>query len=211
MIQCAECDETVASELAKRQARDETEGLFRRLRNSGLPLDYRTGARRQTDLPLIAGDAMTLCEMLGRSVRGLFLWGPAGSYKTSVAAAFLADQIRKGVEGRYVFVPDLFADIHASYRSDEAESRAAIVRRCTSAPCLVLDDLGKEKASEHAAGVIFEILDARYRKERNDGWLIVTSNFDLDALCDRFPTKEISDPIQRRLSELCVGVPMEAR
>lgn len=216
---CADCDIKVGQEIARRKARDEAERALLRLRNSNLPLDYRDGKRTIRDLGPRSVDALSVCHLLGLEVSGVYLSGPAGSLKTSVAAAYLAESIRRCGEsssmrpGLYVFVPDLLSGVHASYRSDDAESRDALVHRCVSAPWLVLDDLGKEKASAHAAGVIFEILDGRYRNRRPGQWLIVTSNFDLDALCDRFPNtadEDLADPIRRRLSELTVSVPMVA-
>lgn len=211
MTQCIECDKAVADELRKREARDAYERIHAALTRSGLPLDYRTGERRTGDLPGSVHHVLSMANMLGSGLRGVFLHGPAGTFKTSIAAAVLASHIRGGATGRYVLVPDLFADILASYRDDDVISRATLVDRCVSAPCLVLDDLGKEKASEHAAGVLFEILDGRYREARKGSWLIVTSNYDLDALCDRFPTREMADPIRRRIAELTISVPMGAK
>src|SRR2546426_459463 len=49
-IQCADCDALVAVELSKRAERDHAEATFRRLRNSGLPIDYRTGTRTIADV-----------------------------------------------------------------------------------------------------------------------------------------------------------------
>lgn len=209
MIQCAECDSLIALELDKLSVRDRAEQLENRLRHSALPIDYRTGARHIGHLPEITRKVVAMCEKLDDKSRGLFLCGPAGSFKTSVAAAFLADRIRAGKSGRYVFVPDLMSDVHASYRSNDTETRDAIVARCVGARLLVLDDLGKERASEHAAGVIFEIIDGRYRNPRPGDWTIVTSNYRLGTLCDRFPSEHFGDPIERRLSELTLDVPME--
>lgn len=206
MIQCEECDAFVEIELLRIANRDRLEQLSARLRQSGLPLDYRDGVRDLQNLPVAL--RAQIVGIMRDGARGIFLHGPAGSYKTSAAAAYLADQIHEGHSGRYVFVPDLMSDVHASYRSDETESRDQIVSRCANARLLVLDDLGKEKASEHAAGVIFEILDYRYRNHRPGDWTIATSNYDLDALCARFPNEELAEPIRRRLSELTVAVPM---
>jgi DNA replication protein DnaC len=207
MIQCVECDAAVADEIQRRAERDLKEREYRNLRHSGLPIDYRTGSRTLGDVPLNV-EALEFCLSLGGELRGLFLNGPAGSFKTTVAAAFLARKIREGVNGRYVFIPDLFSDVHASYNDNSGETRAALVEACIRPTALVLDDLGKEKASEHAAGVILEILDNRYRNSRHGDWLIVTSNYDLDCLCDRFPREQFGDPIRRRLAELTVDIPM---
>jgi DNA replication protein DnaC len=209
----------VGEEIKRREARDEREWEERRLLESGLPVAYRHGARSVCDLPPACADALSLCHLLGEELRGMYLSGGAGTFKTSIAASWLAQEVRKAKDskqlspGRYVFVPDLLSDVHASYRNDDGDSRAALVSRCVNARWLVLDDLGKEKASPHAAGVIFEILDGRYRNYRAGQWLIVASNFDLDALCDRFPSgsdDDFADPIRRRISELTVNVPMEA-
>lgn len=211
MALCIECDRGVDEELARRAARDEHEATERRLRLSGLPLAYRDGSRLLGDLPLSTADVMSLCQMLGNGLRGLYLHGPAGAYKTSVAAAFLASQIRGGARGLYISVQDLMSDLHASYNGS-GETRAAIVERLVDAPCLVLDDLGKEKPSEHAAGALFEILDGRYRAATN--WLIVTSNYALPELAERLAAgagEVLADPIRRRLSELTMAVQMDAR
>ena len=169
---------------------------------------YRDGSRLLGHLPMRVGNAVTLCQMLGSGIRGIYFYGPAGTFKTSIAASYLASQVRGGAHGLYTFVPDLMADIHESYRNDEAESRTELVDRRIAVPCLVLDDLGKEKASEHGAGVIFEILDGRYREHRKGDWLIVTSNYPMDELCDRFP-EHLGEPIRRRLGELTVSYPMD--
>lgn len=209
MAICAECDTLVADQLAERRARDEAEDVDRRLKASHLPREYRDGSRLLGDIPMSVASVLSLCQMLGNGLRGLFLSGKAGTYKTSVAAAFLASQIRGGARGLYVSAQDLMTDLHAIYAGREGETRASLVDRIVSAPCLVLDDLGKEKPSEHAAGVIFEILDGRYRA--GSGWMIVTSNYTLAELSERFVAsagEALADPIRRRLAELTISVPM---
>lgn len=206
---CTECDAAVAEELKAREARDRAESLSRRMNESGLPREYRNGSRTVHSIPMSGADALSACQMLGQGVRGLYLYGTAGSYKTTAAAAWLATEIKGGGSGRYVFVPDLLTDLYAVYAGNGG-SRADIVDRLALARHLVLDDLGKEKASEHAAGVIFEILDGRYRNYRQGDWMIVTSNYPLNELCDRFPV-EIGEPIRRRLAEMTVAVPMGKR
>lgn len=212
MALCIECDRGVDEEIARRAARDEREATERRLRLSGLPLAYRDGSRLLGDLPMSTADVMTLCQMLGNGLRGLFLHGPAGTFKTSVAATFLASQIRGGARGLYISVQDLMSDLHASYNGS-GDTRAGIVDRLVEAPCLVLDDIGKEKPSEHAAGALFEILDGRYRAATKN-WLIVTSNYALPELAERLAAgagEVLADPIRRRISELTMAVQMEAR
>jgi DNA replication protein DnaC len=205
---CIECDQSVAEKVADQLRRAAEEDTERRMRASGLPYSYRRGDRTIGSVPMGKAETLTVCQMLGRGIRGLYLWGKAGTWKTSIAASWLAAEIKGGASGRYVFIPDLLTDLYAVYAGNGG-TRAEIVDRLASAPLLVLDDLGKEKASEHAASVLFEILDGRYREHKAGNWLIVTSNYPLDELCDRFPNEEVAEPIRRRLSEMTVAVPME--
>lgn len=208
---CDKCDSYVSRMQAEYDAQKANEAASRRLRESGLPALYQDGRRGLSDLPpecVIASKLDRLgrhSEKLGKVVQGLYLYGPPGGFKTTVACAYLAAQIKDDHTGVYAFVPDLMREVHAGY---EASDGGDPVRRCSAAQLLVLDDLGKEKASEHAAGVVLRILDWRMRNYRDGQWTIVTSNFDLDALCDRFPTEEFSEPIRRRLAEMTVCVEM---
>lgn len=201
----------VSDALTARAIRNAEEAIDKALRRSGLPHAYRAGERVLGHLPPSAFDAISACQMLGEQIRGAFLVGPAGAFKTSVAAAFLASQIRAGGQGRYIAVPDLLTDLYAIYASDDSRSRADIVDALVLAPMLVLDDLGKEKATEHATGVIFEVLDGRYREWRKGRWTIITSQYAPDALCSRFPEKETADAIARRIAEMTVVVKMTRR
>lgn len=180
-----------------------------RLRASGLPEDYATGRRGFTDLPPAASDAVAMCQLLGQpAVPGLYLWGPAGTFKTSVAASQLVRQIYNGAVGVYVYVPDLMDEILASYADDADETAKVIIQRLVDTPHLVLDDLGKEKRSEHSARRILQILDGRYRRRAGSGWLVVTSNDPITQLCEGYH-ENFAGPIARRLSEMTVKVPME--
>jgi DNA replication protein DnaC len=198
----------VSEALAALVIRDAEEAIAKNLRRSGLPHSYRSGERALGHLPMSAGDAISACQMLGTEIRGAFLSGPAGAFKTSVAASFLASQIRAGGVGRYIAVPDLLTDLYAIYASDDSRSRADIVDALVTTPMLVLDDLGKEKATEHATGVIFEVLDGRYRDARKGRWTIITSQYVPDTLCKRFPEQETADAIARRIAEMTVVVKM---
>lgn len=201
MIQCEDCDTLVEAERAAKAQRDLDEAAQSRLRASNLPSAYRTGARSITDTPVWCSMALNSAAQVGVSLTGLYLFGTAGTFKTTIACGKLAESIQAGMTGLYVLVPDLLAEIHAAYATGEGATRQQLVEACISAQCLVLDDFGKEKASDHAAGVLFSILDGRYRAKR-PGWLIVTSNYSIDALIARFVTDELAEPILRRLVEM---------
>jgi DNA replication protein DnaC len=211
MAICEECDVVVNLEQAEREQRKKRDAATSRLVAANLPAAYRNGQRTMASLPPeVARSVNGAAAQMTDEARGLFLTGPAGTFKTSFACAYLAKEIIAGGTGRYVFVPNLFSDILASY-AGFGISRNDIVSPLISTPRLVLDDLGKEKPSEHAASILFEILDGRYRNA--NGWTIVTSNLTLDAIAERFAHlgEEFTGPILRRLVELTVTVPMTVR
>jgi DNA replication protein DnaC len=163
--------------------------------------DVRSESGKLMARGVIAGD-----------LRGLYLYGAAGEDKTTLACATLAALIRSGMTGRYVNAASLLTDIQNTYGDSATVSRHDLVSPLISAHALVIDDLGKEKGSEHAAGVIYQILDGRYSQlmDHRRRVLIVASNFNPQDAASRFRDAEIVQPILRRLSELTVALEMRA-
>lgn len=209
LAHCRECYGRKINEIEQRDRREKIEKLFSR---SGLPHDYRKGIRTWTQVAAEIGPDNACAVEILKQGKGLYIWGGAGPFKTSLAASYLAEMIRSGRSGRYVFVPDLFTELYEIYAAQDHRSRADVVERYALTDCLVLDDLGKERPSEHAASVLMQIFDIRYRENRR--WMIVTSNWSLDGLGARLDAgagTEFAAPIVRRISEMTVSVPMERR
>ena len=184
--------------------------IDREFRRSGLPRDYVTGERNSGDTPPEFTEIGRMLREIGtREFPGVFLFGPSKSFKTTIAAAFLAAQIRAEKSGRFVDVTDLMTDIQRSYHDDDFESRGEIVDHYAMTPLLVLDDLGQEKASHHAGEVLRQILDRRRRNWSLGRWLIVTSNFTPEELRDRFEERQTGNAILHRIAQLTISVPME--
>jgi DNA replication protein DnaC len=211
---CAGCDEFIAfaqDDYGRRMASGEVDATLAR---SGLPRAYAKGERTLSDLPSSADEAIKACMQLGKEISGLYLFGPAKAMKTSVAAAFLAAQIRAGENavvrrGVYVSAPKLIDDIIASYHDQDMERRTAIIDRLTQTPMLVIDDLGKEKATEHSARVLFEVLDGRFQNRGAGRWTIITSNWSPNDVAFRFDIpEEDRDPIRHRLAEITEAIEM---
>lgn len=206
---CNRCDGAADAYWHERRIREGRESVDRQLRLSCLPRDYGTGARATEDIPPSCAAALDLLPFLGTpDVPGLFLFGPSKSFKTTIAAAWLARCIRAERVGRFVDVTDLMTDVQRSYRDDDFESRAEIVDHYALAPLLVFDDLGQEKASHHAGEVLRQILDRRRRDWSSGRWLIVTSNFTPEQLRDRFEEEQTGNAILHRIAQLTVAVPM---
>lgn len=207
---CESCDVKVDVALEVRKARDREEATESRFRRSGLPKAFLDGTITWADVSRKLGD-LAACADVMRAGKGLFLYGPAGTFKTSFAASYLAEMIRTGSRGQYVYVPDLFTELAAIYSADDARSRADVIDRYALAPWLVMDDLDKAKPSRHAAEVLLAILDSRYRE--GERCLFVTANVSIDDLAVPFAEavgENFSEPLVRRLSELCASVPMGA-
>ncbi len=68
---------------------------------------------------------------------------------------------------------------------------------------LMVDDLGKEKATPAVGALLWELLDRRYQHRRP---VILTTRFSGEAMRDRFAEPHLGDDIRRRLNEVCVGV-----
>lgn len=201
------CDAKIEAFWLDRKKRDDAERVVRRLTDSGLPRAYREGARGLGNVP--ATVAAMFAELGTSALPGLFLFGESKTYKTTVAAAFLAAAIRNGSMGRFVDVVDLMTDIQASYRDNDLASRAELVERFTRhAPCVVFDDLGQEKATHHAGEVLRQMLDRRVDEWVRGRWLIVTSNRTPEQLRDRFEEPQTGNAILHRLAQLTISVEM---
>lgn len=207
MFICPPCDVATETERIERDAREESERVAGRLRRSGLPAAYADGSRTIEDVR--DSDARDLAHaLLAGNLRGLYLHGPAGGDKTTLAAATFSLWIANGGSGIFVSVLDLISDIQATFGDRATLSRNAIIKPLIETPLLVLDDIGKEKASDYSAGVIFQVLDGRYRLRESGRAMIVTSNWNLPQLCSRFTNDTIAEPIRRRLAEMTAALEM---
>lgn len=238
--QCCAENAARGEAMVARQAADDAE---RRLRASGLPPCYRMRSRSLpstvggvsipdrsspfqrtwADIPLPhpkeARRAIQACRLLAAGQlpdgkRGLYLHGPAGGWKTSVAAAFLAAEVEAGKTGRYVFWPDLLNDMYAVYGKNATETRRDVIGRYSEPAALVIDDAGKdrERVSEHSSLTLFQIFDQRYRQDlaakAGARWILVTANRTLDELCSSIVDDTIAEPLKRRMTELMFSVSM---
>lgn len=171
-------------------ARRETEAKARRhaarLERAGIPPRYHAAEH-----PL----AQQLAGQL-EGGRGLYLYGPNGTGKTTLAAAIT----RLKIDDRPLMVGaiSLLLDLQATYRAAKAE--VEVLAKYSTAPLLVIDDFGKEQATEWAASRLYAITDSRYGRLLPT---IVTSNFQLADLAARFKDQATGQAIVSRLTETC--------
>lgn len=109
--------------------------------------------------------------MVDGEIGGLFVYGVRGTGKTKLAAIIANERARAGKAVLFASVPDLMADIRASF---DGGKTAETVRTVKETPFLVLDDLGSEKMTEWVGEQLFCIVNHRYNERLQT---VVTSNY----------------------------------
>ena len=120
--------------------------------------------------------------MVTDEIKGLFLHGTKGTGKTKLAAIIANERARAGSPVLFASVPDLMADIRASFASDGTSERVQAVKET---PFLVLDDLGAEKMTEWVGEQLFCIVNHRYNECLQT---VVTSNYNPTQIIRRMAT-----------------------
>ena len=104
---------------------------------------------------------------------GFCIYGTAGNGKSHLAAALVNHVIRSGHTAVFIEVPDLFAQIKASYDSGSEYSESKILKSLSVCDLLVLDDAGAERPSEWVQEKFYQIINTRYKNRLP---LVITTN-----------------------------------
>ena len=129
--------------------------------------------------------------------KGLYLLGESGAGKTT---AFWG--LAKAIE-RDGTAPLVLTSLELSRQLQEAARDIKAVPHLARCRVLMIDDLGKERATPAAAAMLWEVLDARYAHGLP---VIATSRFGSAELAERFGEASIGQDICRRLFALCDGL-----
>lgn len=152
-----------------------------------------------------------ICRQFLENPFDLVISGGTGSGKTHLAVAILRELVKTGKllssmlefcggrHGKFVSVPDLLAEIRASYRGGDLDEQK-LVEKYSSLHYLVLDDLGAEKSTEWSISTLYLIIDRRHRAMLPT---VATTNLTMD---------EIGEQISRRIaSRLSSGKVVEIK
>jgi len=126
----------------------------------------------------------------------LFLCGPCGVGKTHLATAALLAMRAQGYSGRYVSTQELLMECRDSFRHNEGLE--TVLEKYCARGVLLLDDLGAENPTPFARETIGLLIDRAYRDRRS---LIITSNYDFEALTERLDARTVD-----RLIEICLPI-----
>jgi DNA replication protein DnaC len=202
------------------------------LKASRIPGRYAGGFDDfQTDFPG-SNQSLELAKMFATDMvkeypiqkTGLMFVGPVGIGKTHLACAVLRGLILRGIAGLFYSYADLLTEIRNTYNDNGTvkyfrdqdgnrwETESQILNHVINVEVLLLDELGKVKASEWVLDKIREIIGGRYDKKRTT---LVTTNFPVDPKRISGQPQEI--PLQdkigadmvSRLREMCRLVEME--
>lgn len=178
----------VAEEEARREA--EARAFYDRLEKSGVPKRYLKAHHQ-------------LAEGLAEKVESggsLYVWGANGTLKTTLASAIMRRLVYHGKRCEMVNSVDLFIRIQSTYGTPEREED--VLKRYSTKPFLVIDDMGKEQQTSWTASRLYSIVNARYGSMLPT---VITSNFRISELATRMSQVDGStaQAIASRLMGMC--------
>lgn len=171
-------------------------------RRAGIPRRYWAA---EADRPEFAE---YIASFAGNGGAGLYIHGGVGAGKTHAASAMARLFAEAGYDVAFTTAKGMLERVKATF--DEGGTEAAVARYA-KCDVLVLDDLGKEDATEWSVGTVFSVLDARYEDMRPT---IVTSNYAPGALADRLARRGervTAEAIASRISQTCRTVYLGGR
>ena len=136
--------------------------------------------------------------------RGFWFYGDVGTGKTSLAMLISKSAVEAGRSVAIYSVPQLLADIKATYEDGAGGSYLDLFRRLSRVDLLHLDDLGAEKRTEWVLEQLYAIVNERWQEQRS---IVVTTNLaDREELREQVGARTVS-----RLSEMCATIPIMGR
>ena len=178
---------------------------------SGVPKRFRGVSLERKPIcdldPMVLRQVRDFVADLERNLelgRGFWFYGDVGTGKTSLAMLISKAAVEAGRSVAIYSVPQLLADIKATYEDGSGSSYLQLFRRLSRVDLLHLDDLGAEKRTEWVLEQLYAIVNERWQEQRS---IVVTTNLsDRDELRDQVGARTVS-----RLSEMCATIPIMGR
>ena len=130
------------------------------------------------------------------NTQGAYIFGASGLGKTHLAIGLLKKRMERGRTGLFVVVPELMESLRRCLRENGDDFE--ILQALYNVDCLVLDDLGAEKATEWVAERLYLVINQRYL---SNSMTIITSNCTLQEVKERLG--EQGKRITSRVLEMC--------
>jgi len=137
---------------------------------------------------------------------GFIITGDKGTGKTHIAAAIANYLLNKGISAMLMTERNLFGKIREAYShgrrfGHDDLSESEIRGMYETVPLLVIDDLGKEKATEWTLATLYAIIDGRYDRAMP---IIITTNYDTQNLIRRITPQDGDYDLNRITAEAIV-------
>lgn len=126
---------------------------------------------------------------------GLVIMGEVGTGKSHLAAALANEAVSRGIRVSWVNTVDLLLRMEWEYRREEGHPWP-LIEKYGAVPVLVLDDLGREKASESKRQLLYSILN-----RRKDNFLVTIATTNKTQL--ELEKEQIGEASVSRLWEMC--------
>ena len=141
--------------------------------------------------------AKDLARRAAENGEWLVLAGKRGTGKSHLAAAIMLEVLSKGTPALFQPVSEMLDELRKGY---EDSSYYVKMEKLKNIPCLVLDDLGKERPTRAGLDILYQIVDFRYRNEYRQT-IITTNAMDQDEL-SRWSNANYFEPLLSRLNEM---------
>lgn len=130
------------------------------------------------------------------NTQGAYIFGASGLGKTHLAIGLLKKKMERGNTGLFVVVPELMESLRRCLRENGDDFE--ILQALYNVDCLVLDDLGAEKATEWVAERLYLVINQRYLSNH---MTVITSNCNPQEIEERLG--EQGKRIMSRVLEMC--------
>ena len=125
----------------------------------------------------------------------LILAGKAGTGKTHLAVAIALHAMYHGRQAYFRLVSELVDELREANK-DNSDEYYALMKAYKEVPCLILDDMGKERTTAAGLDYVYQIVDYRYRHELQT---IITTNAPDSETLSRWGSEEYIAPIISRI------------
>lgn len=183
-VECTTCDVVASRRRAK----------FGKLGPVPSPYDRYTFA----DFPGPAGFRKRAEQFAAGAPCHLFLSGPVGTGKTSLASCVYRAWLEAGAAGMWFTVPGLLDAIRAGFdRETRSYQPQDLVEAVCTVPVLLLDDVGAERVTDWVAAQLYTVVNRRQERPT-----IFTSNLNTTALAERLGGID-GERIASRIEGMC--------
>jgi DNA replication protein DnaC len=152
--------------------------------------------------PQVIAAVRRFCDRIDERLdkgRGLWLMGPVGTGKTTLAMLVAKAALAAGRSVAIYSLPRLLNEIRDTHRAER--SHVDLLDRLTAVDLLHIDDVGAERTTDWVLEELYSIVNARYEDERS---MVITTNIlDREALCEQISERTVS-----RLTEMCDELPL---